>query len=75
MENLLSFLDLAIPHASINEAPKSDVIIDLGFRNLLLVISKNLKSFVKHADLPISLDENSDLDRNIVRTLIILSEV
>ena len=75
MENRLSSLNLAIPYASIDKASKSNVIIDFSLADLALVVSENLKSFFKHSHLPVSLDENSDLNRHIVRALIVFCQI
>ena len=75
MENRLSFLNLAIPDTSINQAPKGDIIVDFGLTRLSLMISEYLEGFIKHSHLAISLDENSNLNGHIVRALVVLSQI
>lgn len=68
-------MNLAILDTSINKAPKSNVIVDLGLACLSLMISEYLEGFVKHSNLAISLDQNSNLDGHIVGALVVFSQI
>jgi hypothetical protein len=74
MENLFSLLYLPIPDTRVNETSKGDIIIDFGF-GFLLVVSKNGECFVELAHLPVSLDQDANLDGDILQVVILTLEI